>query len=91
MIYENEIVMLLLGFGVLVFILANRAKLKWVQSSNILILGYCILFVAWILTVLEGFFLGDLLNILEHICYAASSILVAIWSWRVFGKRKEVN
>ena len=91
MIQENEIVMLLLGVGVFVFILGNRPQLRWIPSSNLLISGFFSLFVAWVLTVLESFFWNELLNILEHICYAASSILVAIWSWKVFGERKEAN
>ena len=77
MIQENEIIMLLLGIGVLIFILGNRLKLKRLPSSSILITGFCVLFVGWVMTVLESYPWKDFLNLFEHICYAASSMLVA--------------
>jgi len=91
MIQQNEIVMLLLGIGVLVFIIGNRQQLKRLPFSSILITGFCILLAGWILTVLEGFFFKATLNLFEHLCYAASSILVATWSWKVFGAKKEAG
>ena len=89
MIQENEIIMLLLGIGVLIFILGNRLKLKRLPSSSIFITGFCVLLLGWIMTVLESYFWKELLNFFEHICYAASSVLVATWSWKVFGRREE--
>jgi hypothetical protein len=89
MIHENEIIMLLLGIGVLIFILGNRLKLKRLPSSRILITGFCVLLVGWVMTVVEAYFWKDLLNLFEHICYTASSVLIATWSWKVFGRKKE--
>jgi hypothetical protein len=89
MFHENEIVMLLLGVGVLILVLANRIRLKRVPASKILITGFYIFLAGWAMTVLEGFFWEDLLNYLEHICYAGSSLLMVIWCWKVFrGSRK---
>jgi uncharacterized membrane protein len=88
MIQGNEIIMLLLGIGVLIFILGNRPKLKRLPSSSILIAGFIVLFVGWVMTVLEGFYWKELLNLFEHICYAISSVLIAAWSWKVFERRK---
>jgi len=88
MIQENEVVTALLGIGVLIFIIANRLQLKRLPASGILIAGFYVLLTGWILTVLEGFFLGKLLNFLEHICYAGSAALVAAWCWKVFGKKE---
>lgn len=84
-IFENEVVMLLIGVGVLIFILTSRPRLKCLPASNILIAGFYVLLVGWVLTVLEGFFCERLLDCLEHMCYAVSSVLVAIWCWKVFG------
>lgn len=84
-IFENEVVMLLIGVGVLIFILTSRLRLKRLPASNILIMGFYVLLVGWVLTVLEGFFCERLLDYLEHMCYAVSSVLVAIWCWKVFG------
>ncbi len=88
MIQENEVVMALLGIGVLVFIMANRLPLKHLPASEILIVGFYMLLTSWILTVLEGFFWGNPLNFLEHMCYAGSAVLVVAWCWRVFGRRR---
>ena len=86
-IFENEVVMLLLGVGVLIFILGNRARLKHLAASKILIVGFYVLLAGWVLTVLEGFFWEGPLNYLEHLCYAVSSVLVAGWCCKVFGGR----
>lgn len=88
-IFENEVVMLLIGVGVLIFIMGSRPRLKDLPASNILIMGFYLLLVSWILTVLEGFFWEELLNYLEHAFYAVSSVFVAVWCWKVFGSRKE--
>ncbi len=56
MFHENEIVMLLLGVGVLILVLANRIRLKRVPASKILIAGFYIFLAGWAMTVLEGFF-----------------------------------
>lgn len=88
-IFENEVIMLLLGVGVLIFVLGSRLQLRRLPASNILILGFYFLFGGWVLTVLEGFFWQGPLNYLEHMCYAISSVLVAVWCWRVFGSGKE--
>ncbi len=89
MIQENEIVMVLLGGGVLIFTLTNRLRLKRIPEWKILISGFYFLRAGWTLTVLEGFFWKGTLNYLEHICYVVSAVIIAIWCWRVFGDRKE--
>lgn len=91
MIQQNEIVMLIIGLGVLIFILGKRLQLKRFPSSNILVLGFYVLLAGWALTVIEGLFWGVLFNYLEHICYAIGSLLVAAWCWKVFGSRKEAR
>jgi hypothetical protein len=88
-IFENEIVVLSLGVGVLIFILGSRSRLKHLPESKILIVAFCVLLVGWVLTVLEGFFYEWLLNFFEHFCYSVSSVFVAVWCWKVFGKRRE--
>jgi hypothetical protein len=88
-IFENEVVMLSLGVGVLIFILGNRSRLKHLAASKILIVAFCMMLAGWVLTVLEGLFYEWLLNFFEHFCYAVSSIFAAGWCWKVFGKRRE--
>ncbi|MBN1148909.1 MAG: hypothetical protein JXA78_16735 [Anaerolineales bacterium] len=84
MVQENEVVMLLLGVGMLIFILANRKRLD-LPSIGLLLAGYYLLLAGWLLTVLEGLFWGETLNLVEHSFYAASAVLNAAWCWRVFG------
>jgi hypothetical protein len=91
MVRENEIVMLILGLGVMIFILGNRLQLKRIPSADFLLLGFHILLAGWVLTVLEGFFWEELLNYLEHMCYSVGSMLLAAWCWKVFRIRKEAR
>jgi hypothetical protein len=84
MIQQNEIIMLLLGIGCMVFILVNKRKLRRIPEAKTLIAGFSILLIGYGFTIVEGFFWKDFLNVLEHICYTASSILVAAWCWKIF-------
>ena len=88
MIQDNEVVMLLMAIGVLIFILVNRRLIMRIEAARVLVAALCVLLAGYVFTVLEGFFLGDLLNFLEHLCYAASSVLIALWCMKVF-KPKE--
>lgn len=86
-IFVNEIVMLLIGVCVLIFILGSWPRLKSLPASNILFAGFYVLLVSWVLTVLEGFFglfWEGILNYIEHSCQAASAVIVAVWCWKVF-------
>ncbi len=85
MVQQNEIILLLLGVGALIFLVGNRARLRRLPAVKTLRLGFYVLLVGWILTNLEAFLLADLLNVLEHGCYVVSAIVLAVWSWKVFG------
>jgi hypothetical protein len=89
MIQENEVIMVVLGIGVSIFVLVSRLQLKRVPSFEILIIGFSSLVAGWVLTVLEGFFWEESLNFLEHMCYAMSSIFVTAWCWKALGSVKE--
>ncbi|MFQ5952408.1 MAG: hypothetical protein ACE5JK_03280 [Candidatus Omnitrophota bacterium] len=91
MLHENEVLMFLLGLGVLVFILTNRLKFKSIPASKILFIGYLLLLVGWFSTVFEGYFFENVLNYLEHTCYAISAIFIAVWCWKVFGSKEETG
>ena len=90
-IFENEIVMLLIGVGVLIFIHGNRPRLKSLPASNILVAGFCMMLISWTMTVLEGFFWEPFLNYIDHACYAVGSVLVAVWCWKVFGRGRKTR
>lgn len=89
MVRENEIIMAVLSLGVLTFIYLNDVHLKRVEAFKLLFAGFCAFTAGWILTVLEGFFFETVLNLMEHMCYAAGGILLAVWCRRVFASVKE--
>ena len=89
MIQENEIVMLIIGLGVFIFVLGNRSQLKRIPYAELLLAGFYMLLAGWILTVVENVIWGEVLNYLEHMCYAVASVLLAAWCWKVFGGKRE--
>ena len=90
-IQPNEIVMLLLGIVTGIFTVRNRSHLRRLPQTGILLTGFYVLAVSWLLTVLEGFFWNSFFNLLEHAGYALSSVLLALWCWKVFKGGKEVR
>ncbi len=88
MIQESEIITLLVGIGVVIFITANFKRLIRIPSFPILYAAFLLTLSGWVLTVLEGLFLFDLFNFLEHVCYSLSSILIAIWCWSYFVRER---
>ncbi len=86
MIQQNEVILLLLGIGVLIFLMANRGRLHRLPASRMILLAFYVLLGGWLLTNLEAFLLPELFNLIEHLCYAASGVLLAVWSWKVFGR-----
>lgn len=86
MIQESEVLALLLGIGVFVFLMTNRTQLFRAPYFGIIHAAFYAVLVGWILTILEGFLWEETLNFLEHFCYMSSSVLLAVWTWRVVGK-----
>ena len=91
MIQQSEMILLLLGVAVLIYIIRIRHQIKRIPAWQTLSWAYFVLIVGWLLTILEGFFWKDFLNLLEHACYAGCSVLMAVWCWAVFCNRKEAK
>ncbi|MBN1898740.1 MAG: hypothetical protein JW827_08185 [Spirochaetes bacterium] len=85
---ENEVIMLFIGLGILIFVLANLRRIQKILHYRLLLTGFFCLLSGWVLTVMEGLLLNKLLNILEHIFYLASSVFLVIWARRVFQKKE---
>lgn len=83
MIQENEILALVLAFGVLVFFIMNRASLNRTPAAGLLFTGLCMLILAWIFSILEGFFWGVFFNLVEHGLYLLSAVCLAVWTIRM--------
>ena len=80
---ENEIVMLTLGCALYFFIIGYRKYIEHIPHLRIFLFSFRVLLVAWISTVLEGFFLTDMFNVLEHLCYTCSSAALVLWLYKV--------
>lgn len=91
MVQEDEIIMLVLGVGVLLFIIFNYERLRHYPSINTLITGFCFSLLGWILTVLEGFLFETTLNFAEHFCYLASAVCVALYMAKTLAADKEAD
>ena len=82
MFYENEVVMLVFGLLVAVFIGIKFKQLSYIRSYKILLAGFYLLFVAWICSTLEEFILESYINLCEHVLYTASSIILLVWIYK---------
>lgn len=91
MIYENEAAMLLLGVGGLWFILRHNSQIKRIVAWQWFVASFYLLFLAWISTILEGFWMPLLLNVIEHTAYAASAGLLLIWCWKLVASSKQIK
>lgn len=84
LIQDKEFFNALLALAVLVFIFAQRRQLSRLPKRTILLSAYGILLAGWITTILEGVFWPNVLNTVEHICYALGGLLFSFWCWVAF-------
>lgn len=84
MVEERELVTLITGVVVLVFMLLRRKELEHIPHGGLFLASFAVLVFGWLFTVLEGFALPTLFNLLEHLCYSASTVLLTICSWKIF-------
>jgi hypothetical protein len=83
---EDEVLVLLLGIGVLLFIIFNRKQIRRIRFRKILLAGYYILLAGWCFTIIEGYIFEKLFNFLEHGSYVVSSLVFVTWSVKSFFK-----
>ena len=88
-IQEDELITLIIASFSLLFIIVKWSQLKIIPSSGTLIFAYGVLFAGWIFTILESFFLGSIMNILEHFCYMFSTVILAFWCRRYFYRNRK--
>ncbi len=91
MVLESEIITLVLGVGVLIFIWFNRLELKKLPASKILIAAFGMFLAGWSLAIIENSIFPDFLNHLEHVSHSIGSILVALWCWKQFGWKEALK
>jgi len=88
MIQENEVVVFLVSIGCLIFIRLNIERLRALPSWRAFLWSFYVLLAGLGLTILEGFIWKEMLNLLEHMCYAGNAVLLTLWTWQVFGKKR---
>jgi CHASE2 domain-containing sensor protein len=81
---ERDVLMLMFALGVMAFTLARRRRLAQVPAWGVIWASFWVVLGGWTLTVLEGFLWPNVLSLLSHLCYAASSVLAAVWCWLAF-------
>jgi len=64
---------------------SQRRRIARIPAAATFLAAFAVFLAANVLTVLEGFFLHDVLNAAEHICYAVGSILLARYVFQIFG------
>jgi len=90
-IQESEIIKLIFGMGVLIYFFLNRKRLLELPYAKLFLTAYLVVLLGWILTVVEGFVYGDIINFFEHLCYTVNSILLCLWCYLAFIKRDDVQ
>ncbi len=75
---------LVLGLAALPLVLLYWQTIMAIPGAWWWIAALLVRELAWLFTVLESFFLPDLLNLLEHLFLSTSTALLAIGAWRVF-------
>lgn len=79
--HENELFILFLGTVVLIFIAVYRDQFTRLPAAQWLFAAFFAVWVAWVATVLEHFFLPSFFNVLEHLGYASNGVLLFVWCW----------
>jgi hypothetical protein len=86
----SEIITLLTGCGVGMFLIANLPGLRKLPSYRIILASCTVFLLSWVVTNLEEIFYREFFNNIEHFLYSAGSVLLALWCWSViFGHRGE--
>ena len=85
---ENEVAMLLLCFGVFIFIITKRREYKRIPYWGLILASFYMFFLAGIFTVVEDLVFPVLFNILEHVLYMLSSFMLLLWCWMTFRRNK---
>ncbi len=75
----NEVICLLILLWAVVFFVAKRDQLRSIPNMWVLFASLSILFLGYIFTILEGYYLADLFNQIEHFLHMASALLLIIW------------
>lgn len=82
MIAPSEVVSLLVTLMGLPIVVSALRRIGMTLGRWLFIAAYCCVVAGQIFTIVEGFVLPDLFNMMEHFSYSAAGILFAISIWR---------
>ncbi|RYD84307.1 MAG: hypothetical protein EOP84_05860 [Verrucomicrobiaceae bacterium] len=91
MIEDNEVIVLVVATGVLLVLWVNRESMRRIPAARLLYWAFGMFFAAWCLTVLEGFFWPEIVNLLEHMATTGGAVLFACWCTRFARSKEEVR
>ncbi len=79
---ESKYMVLLIGVGVLIFIIINWKHLKAFSSRTLLLTSFIFLVTGFLFSIIELFIFPDILNVIQHAFFALSSVFLLIWMWQ---------
>ncbi len=79
MFEDVELITLISGLGVFLFIIIDRRMFTLLPNSRLLVASYGLFLVGWVATVVESAIFPNVFNLIEHATYAAGSIALLIW------------
>ena len=91
MIEIDDVLILLIGIIILIFILVNYSVLKSIPDSKIIIMGFSLLAICWFFSLIEGVIFEEVMNFLQHLFLVFNTVLVAFWVWKKYKRGEEVK
>lgn len=85
---ESKIIIWLIGVGFLLFLMLNRNQLENLPKNKLFLSGYYVVFLGWNFDILETIAFKEWFNLIQHLCFCLSSIILATWCWLVFVKEE---
>ena len=86
---HDELIMLIISLVVVIQIIVSFKFLQWLPHRIYIFCSFGFFLFSSICTVAEGFFLAETLNVLEHLSFMVSAVLLTVWCWYVFGAKKQ--
>jgi len=83
---NNEIIILLIAIILLIFIIIVFSQIKQIPYWQFIIISVSLFVFGSLFSILEGFFLPTIINIVEHFCYTNSSVFLFLWCYKYFAQ-----
>jgi hypothetical protein len=91
MFEQREVITLMLGVGVVLFVIRERQTLKSVRNWHLLLSAFLLLFLSLTCSVVEVLIWEPQINLLQHIASALSAIALAAWCWFTLARQEAAS